>query len=206
MQQAVTTEPKPFALWRGIVWLSEKLLVVERRLVAFLMFMLTAAILLNVVTRYTGRPIYWIDEFAVYCMVWLTFFGASVMTRLRLDFAVTMLTERLSERTAAVTRVVATLMVVLFGVSIAVMCWLWLDPVGIMKAGFNAKEYAAGTFNFVYTERTQTLNWPTWVLYMILPVFAVSITIHGLANLMEDAGRVRPVTRDLTINAEGAVN
>src|SRR5690606_29499354 len=100
MQQAVNAEPKPFALWRGIVWLSEKLLVVERRLVAFLMVLLTGAILLNVATRYTGRPIYWIDEFAVYCMVWLTFFGASVMTRLRLDFAVTMLTERLSERAA----------------------------------------------------------------------------------------------------------
>lgn len=206
MQQAATVERKPFALWRGIVALSETLLKIERRIVAFLMILLTGAILLNVVTRYAGRPIYWIDEFAVYCMVWLTFFGASVMTRLRLDFAVTMLTERLSERAAAAARVAATLMVVLFGVSIAAMCWLWLDPVGIAKAGFNAKQYAAGTFNFVYTERTQTLNWPTWVLYMILPVFAVSITVHGLANLMEDAGRVRPVTRDLTINAEGAVN
>lgn len=206
MQQAATAEPKPFALWRGIVWLSEKLLVMERRVVAFMMFLLTGAILLNVATRYTGRPIYWIDEFAVYCMVWLTFFGASVMTRLRLDFAVTMLTERLSERAAAVARVAATLMVILFGVSMAAMCWLWLDPVGIMKAGFNAKQYAAGTFNFVYTERTQTLNWPTWVLYMILPVFAVSITVHGLANLMEDAGRVEPATRDLTMNAEEAVN
>lgn len=206
MQQAVDAEPKPLALWRGIVWLSEKLLYVERRIVASLMILLTGAILLNVVTRYSGRPIYWIDEFAVYCMVWLTFFGASVMTRLRLDFAVTMLMERLSERAAAVTRVAATLMVVLFGVSMAAMCWFWLDPVGIMKAGFNAKQYAAGTFNFVYTERTQTLNWPTWALYMILPVFAVSIAIHGLANLMEDTGRVEPATRDLTINAEEAVN
>ena len=41
---------------------------------------------------------------------------------------------------------------------------------------------------------------------MILPVFAVTITVHGLANLMEDAGRVRPVARDLTISAEEAVN
>ena len=40
-------------------------------------------------------PIYWIDEFAVYSVVWLTFIGASAMTRLRLDFAVTMMTERL---------------------------------------------------------------------------------------------------------------
>lgn len=206
MQHAEHAESQPFALWRGIVWLSEKLLAAERRVVALLMFLLGAAILLNVVTRYSGSPIYWVDEFAVYCMVWLTFVGASVMTRLRLDFAVTMLTERLSERAAAAARVVATMLVVAFGISLVIMCWLWLDPPGIAGAGFNAKAYAAGTFNFVYTERTQTLNWPTWALYMILPIFAVSITIHSLANLMEDAGRVAPVSRDLTINAEEAVN
>jgi len=206
MPQTGNAEPQPLAPWRGIVWLSEKLLAAERRVVALLMFLLTGAILLNVVTRYSGNPIYWVDEFAVYCMVWLTFFGASVMTRLRLDFAVTMLTARLSARTAAIVRAVATLMVILFGVSLAAMCWVWLDPAGIAAAGFNARDYAAASFNFVYTERTQTLNWPSWVLYMILPVFAVSITVHGLANLMEDAGRVEPAARDLTINAEGAVN
>lgn len=206
MPQTESAEPQPFALWRGIVWLSEKLLAAERRVVALLMFLLSAAILLNVVTRYSGNPIYWVDEFAVYCMVWLTFIGASVMTRLRLDFAVTMMTERLTERTAAIVRIVATVLVVLFGISLAAMCWLWLDPVGIAGAGFNARDYAAGSFNFVYTERTQTLNWPTWVLYMILPVFAVTMTVHGLANLMEDTGRVAKVSRDLTISAEEAVN
>ncbi len=206
MPQTGNAEPQPLAPWRGIVWLSEKLLAAERRVVALLMFLLTGAILLNVVTRYSGNPIYWVDEFAVYCMVWLTFVGASVMTRLRLDFAVTMMTERLSERSASVARIAATVLVVAFGVSLAAMCWLWLDPVGIAGAGFNARDYAAGSFNFVYTERTQTLNWPTWVLYMILPVFAVTMTIHGLANLMEDTGRVARVQHDLTMSAEEAVN
>ena len=55
-------------------------------------------ILVNVVTRYAHLPIYWIDKSAVYATVWLTFIGASAMTRLRLDFAVTMLTEWLSPR------------------------------------------------------------------------------------------------------------
>ena len=59
------------------------------------------------------------------------------------------------------------------------MCWLWLDPIGIAHAGFDARKLAAETFNFLYTERTQTLNWPTWVLYLILPIFAVSMTVHG---------------------------
>ena len=65
-------------------------------------------------------------------------------------------------------------------------CVLWMDPVGLARVGFDGRKLAGETFNFVYTERTQTLNWPTWVLYLTLPIFAVSMTVHGLANLLED--------------------
>lgn len=188
------------------IGLSERLLRLERYAVAILMTLLSGAILLNVVTRYLGAPIYWIDEFAVYCMVWLTFFGASAMTRLRLDFAVTMMTERLSQRMRDLCRVLATGMVMMFSLALVAMCWLWLDPVGIASAGFDARAFSGSTFNFVYTERTQTLNWPTWVLYLILPIFALSVTIHSLANLLEDMGVVEKAQRDLVINAEEAVN
>jgi TRAP-type C4-dicarboxylate transport system permease small subunit len=80
--------------------------------------------------------------------------------------------------------------VVAFGVGLAVMCWLWLDPVGYAQAGFDAKAYAGQSFNFVYTERTQTLNWPTWVLYLIMPLFAATLTLHASANILEDLGIV----------------
>lgn len=186
--------------------LSEGLLRGERFCVALLMSLLSGAIILNVLTRYLGMPIYWIDELAVYCMVWLTFVGASTMTRLRLDFAVTMMTERLSPRNAAALSVCATVLVFLFAVALMAMCWVWLDPVGVARAGFDIREYTGQSFNFVYTERTQTLNWPTWVLYMILPIFAVSMTIHAGANLLEDLRIVPRVKRDMLINAEEAVN
>ena len=85
------------------------------------------------------------------------------MTRLRLDFAVTMMTERLSARNQKIAKVTATGMVVLFGVALIATCFLWMDPIGLARAGFDARKLAAETFNFLYTERTQTLNWPTWV-------------------------------------------
>lgn len=165
---------------------SALLLAGERLAIMGLMWLLTALILVNVVTRYAHFPIYWIDEFAVYSVVWLTFIGASAMTRLRLDFAVTMLTERLSARHQKLFKLIATGMVVVFGASLIVTCMLWMDPVGLAAAGFDVRKFAGQTFNFLYTERTQTLNWPTWVLYLTLPIFAVSITVHGIANLLED--------------------
>lgn len=206
--EAVAAKRRSMAVPEAIVAVSGGLLRVEHRAIQALMFLLSALILLNVVTRYTGYPIYWIDESAVYSVVWLTFIGASAMTRMRLDFAVTMLTERFSARGAAIFRVIATLGVVVFGVALGVMCWLWLDPVGIAQAGFDAREYAGQSFNFIYTERTQTLNWPTWVIYLIMPLFAFTVTLHALANLFEDLGLVakQELPGFAAANADGVVN
>lgn len=181
---------RAFSVRRLVIRASSALLAVERVALMGLMYLLTGLILLNVVTRYARFPIYWIDESAVYCVVWLTFIGASAMTRLRLDFAVTMLTERLSLQHQTIAKVISTGLVVVFGVALVVTCMLWMDPIGLARAGFDGRKLAAETFNFLYTERTQTLNWPTWVLYLTLPIFAVSMTVHGLANLLEDLGLV----------------
>ncbi len=190
----------PFAL---VIGLSEALLKVEKAAVAGFMMLLTGLILLNVATRYTGMPLYWVDEASIYAVVWLTFLGASAMTRLRLDFCVTLLTERLSPGWAQAAQVTATVLLVVFGLALAAMCWLWMDPVGIAAAGFDAREHAAQTFNFLYTEQTQTLRWPTWAVSLILPLFSVSMVIHGLANLIEDLKLAAAPKRVGLASAEG---
>jgi TRAP-type C4-dicarboxylate transport system permease small subunit len=158
-------------------------------------------ILLNVVTRYTGIPLYWVDESAIYSVVFLSFVGASAMTRLRLDFTVTLMTERLSARGVRIAKVMATSVVLLFGLALLWLCVLWLDPVGMARAGFDARELAARTFNFIYTERTQTLNWPVWALYMIMPVFALSMVVHSTANLLEDLELVPRVSQAMFLRS-----
>lgn len=180
---ALTPPPRPV---RWVLDASDALLRVERWLLTFLMSLLTALILINVVTRYGGMPLYWIDEASVYAVVWLTFVGASAMTRLRLDFAVTMVTDKLGPRKAQIAKVIATSGVLFFALALFAMCWIWMDPMGIVSKGFDAKEYAAESFNFLYTERTQTLEWPVWVLQLIMPIFAVCMSLHALANLLED--------------------
>jgi len=178
-------KPAPQSV-RWVLDASDALLRFERWLLTFLMSLLTALILVNVATRYSGVPIYWIDEAAVYTVVWLTFVGASAMTRLRLDFAVTMVTEKLGPRKAQIAKVIATGGVLFFALALFAMCWIWMDPVGIASKGFDAREYAAESFNFLYTERTQTLEWPVWVLQLIMPIFALCMSLHALANLLED--------------------
>ena len=171
---------------RWAMALSTAVLRTERAALTVLMGLLVLLILLNVVTRYSGTPIYWVDEAAVFTMVWLTFVGASIMTRLRMDFAVGLVSDHLPPGGAKVLKVIATLGVLVFALALVWMCWVWMDPRGIAAAGFNAKDYAEASFNFIYTERTQTLEWPTWVLQLILPIFSLTLTVHAFANLLEE--------------------
>jgi TRAP-type C4-dicarboxylate transport system permease small subunit len=160
----------------------------ERLVILWLMGLLLALVLVNVATRYAGAPIYWIDEAAVFTVVWLAFVGGSAMCRLRMDFAVTLLSERVGAAGARRLKIAAGLGVLLFALALVWMCWTWMDPLGIARSGFDAKAYAAQSFNFLYTERTQTLNWPTWVLMLVLPLFALTLSLHASANLIEDLG------------------
>lgn len=171
---------------RGVLRCSDAVLTLERWLLSALMSLLVALVLLNVATRYTGHPIYWVDEASVYAVVWLTFVGASIMTRLRLDFAVGLVTDKLGPAGAKAFKLVATTGVLVFGCAMLAMCWLWMDPVGLARHGFDAKAFAGQSFNFLYTLKSQTLEWPMWVLQLIMPLFGLGITLHALANLLED--------------------
>jgi TRAP-type C4-dicarboxylate transport system permease small subunit len=86
--------------------------------------------------------------------------------------------------------------VLALGLALLAMCWLWMDPAGIVRHGFDAKEFAAESFNFLYTERTQTLDWPTWLVQLILPIFSLTLSVHALANLLEDLGLQPKRTHD----------
>ncbi len=188
---------------RAIIATSEGVLAIEKILVGLLMALVLGLILLNVVTRYGGMPLYWVDEAAVYAMVWLTFIGGSALTRLRLDFAVTLLSDKLQKKNSERLQAFATFLAFLFALGLAVMCWNWMDPIGIASAGFDAREYAGESFNFLYTEQTQTLNWPVWAISLVVPLFALTMMIHTAANLVEELKLAPKRTRAAFANAEG---
>ena len=183
-------ERKRTGLKRAVrVWIagSNVILGLELRIGGLLMAALICAILTNVVTRYFAVPLYWIDELAVLVLVWLAFIGASAMSRLRLDFAITFLADAVPAALSLAIRMGSLLLILAFGLALALMCWLWLDPVGILGAGLDGRAFAAQSFNFLYTERTMTLGWPRWAVMAVVPVFAITLTVHTLASLLEEA-------------------
>jgi len=177
---------------RWVQSVSNTILRVEKLALIALTAALALLILLNIVTRAAGAAIFWVDELAVYTMIWMAFIGASVMLRLRSGVAVTLVTDLLP---GSVNRAVMRLVdgvLLLFAVTLLVLSWQWYDPIELARAGFDFDQFAQSTFKFIYTEPTNTIGIQKFWVWLAVPLAACTMTIHALANLIE--GRTRGST------------
>lgn len=176
---------------RLLVGLSNLLTRVERPALILLVAGIAVFVLMNVVFRYFGVTLAWADEMAILCMTLAGFVGAALMLRARTDPAVLILHEMGRPGLVRVLRIVVSVLAAVFGAALVWMCWRWFNLPGLIAAGFDVGEFEMASFNFIYTERTPVMGLPSWRLFLIMPWFAVSITIHALANLAEDLGLAR---------------
>ncbi|WP_244888681.1 TRAP transporter small permease [Pseudorhodobacter antarcticus] len=162
--------------------------MIERFLLQVLIASIAFFVLMNVLLRMIGITIAWADEMAVYAMVLSGFVGASLMLRARIDPAVLLLQEVLPKHLHHVLRAIVSGISASFGLVLCYLCWLWFNPAALVAAGFDVAAFEAATFNFVYTNVTPIMGVPTFFFFLILPFFAVAITVHALTNLCEDLG------------------
>jgi TRAP-type C4-dicarboxylate transport system permease small subunit len=147
-------------------------------------------VLLNVGLRVFGITIAWADELAVYAMILSGFVGASLMLRARIDPAVLLAHEIVPERVARALRVVVSAGSAAFGIVLFWLCLRWFDPAGLMAAGFDVAEFEMQSFNFIYTDTTPVMAVPSYWFYLVMPWFALTLSVHALANLAEDFGLI----------------
>ncbi len=168
--------------------LSTGISAVERLALKCLIAVLALSVLMNVLLRMVGITLAWADELGVYTMIISGFVGASLMLRARIDPAVLLLHEFLPPKGVALLRVIVSVLATVFGIFLCYMSVRWFDPVAIAQAGFDVTAFQAATFNFIYTDQTPVMALPAFWFFLIIPVFAISITVHALANLFEDLG------------------
>ncbi|WP_224814227.1 TRAP transporter small permease [Hasllibacter sp. MH4015] len=157
---------------------------VELAAAAVLAVGVTLLILLNVVTRTAGAPIYWVDEAAIYTMVWMTFLGASAAIQMRQQVAITILTDALPEGARRVAGKLVDVAVFVFACAMVWFCWRWFNPWALAKAGWDLMAFQGSTFNFIYAEPTSTLGVPKWVIWLVMPLFSAGVFLHALAHLV----------------------
>ncbi|MCC6007022.1 MAG: TRAP transporter small permease [Rhodobacteraceae bacterium] len=156
----------------------------EMALAAVLAAGVTLMILYNVTTRSMGNAIYWVDETAIYIMVWMAFLAASAAVQKRDSIAVTLVSDALSGRRAQALRLGVDLVILGFAVAMAWLVWIWFDLPNLAEAGFERRAFQRLTFNFIYSEPTLTLGWPKWVVWLIMPIFAFGLLLHSLSNTL----------------------
>ena len=93
MTQVSQTDSAPGVLAR----IDSGIARAETVLIGALMLAIFGLLMLNVISRSIGSPVIWVDEAAVFLMIWVALTGASLALFARQHLAVTLLPDLLSE-------------------------------------------------------------------------------------------------------------
>ncbi|MEX0276188.1 MAG: TRAP transporter small permease [Ruegeria sp.] len=148
-----------------------------------LALVVTVLILLNVVTRTAGNALFWVDELAIYAMVWMTFLGASAALHHRSAVSITVLRDAVSAPAKQVIDKCVDVIVFAFAVAMLWFCWRWFLPLDIAQSGFDTAAFQGQTFNFIYAEPTLTLGMPKYLFWLVMWLFALGATLHSAMHL-----------------------
>ena len=139
-------------------------------------------LLANVISRTAGRPLIWTDELAVHLMVVLAFVGASLAIGMGGHMVIGLLPDRFGTRGRARLALLADLSVLAFLLVMSFILWRWFDLPGLFRAGSGAA-LAEQSFNFIYTDPTNTLGMRKLWFWLALPLSCTTALIHCVASL-----------------------
>lgn len=156
----------------------------ELKCAALLAAGITLLILLNVITRTIGIALFWVDELAIYLMIWMTFFAASAAIHHKNSVAVTLLADALDYKQRRL--LMRCVDVILFAMALGMIyfCWRWFLPLDLLQTGLDIEAFQGETFNFIYSEITNTLPIRKVWVWLIMWFFAFGLFLHSLNNLL----------------------
>lgn len=168
---------------QGLQHISERLAKIEKLAAASSLAVVFVLLLLNIVTRAMAKALFWVDEAAIVMMIWMAFFACLFSIHQRSNIAVSLLTDLLGSKSASVLLAVVDLVMLGFFLILVFLVWNWFAPHRLLTVGGDLTAFSMQTFNFIYEEPTQTLGFKKFWVWLILPWFALSGSLHCLANL-----------------------
>lgn len=135
-------------------------------------------------------PIYWVDELAIFSMVWMTFLATAVVVKRRQTLSVTLIQDVLPVTPKKWLILFSDLMVILFAALLLYFCLLWFQPITLIQSGFDVSVFQMDTFNFIYSESTNTLGVKKFWVWLIMPWVALSLILHASINLWDSGMRL----------------
>ncbi len=168
-----------------ITHLSDRIAQAERGVLRLIALALPLMVLANVAGRAVRSPIYWMDELSILLMVWLAMIGMSMTLKTRDAVSVTMLVDFVPPLLAKAMKILIDLLVLVFGITLLVLCYRWFDPLTLIRLGFDTRAFSGETFNFMYQDTTATLGVAKFWFWLVVPLMAVTISVHALSNLLQ---------------------
>jgi TRAP-type C4-dicarboxylate transport system permease small subunit len=143
----------------------------EEIVASIFLIVMTLATFANVIARYVfNAPIPWAEELARYSFIWLVFVGAAVCTKRRRHVAVDAAVKLMPQLGQT-----ACDLLVKLGILLLMGILVWYGTVLMLGA----------------TQKTSTLNIPTYFVYLAVPLSAISILLRTLIDLARDVQKLR---------------
>ena len=149
--------------------LDQKLAKLESWLCIVLLSSLVLLILINIATRTFNLGLYWVDELAIYLMIWMTFFATSLSIHKGLGMQVLFVFEKLPHSIQSRVRKVWSLLILGFWMVLLFYSCRWFNPL---------------ENNFIYQEPTITLSLQKFWVWSVLPVISAFSAFHALVHVM----------------------
>jgi TRAP-type C4-dicarboxylate transport system permease small subunit len=169
-----------------IVRLSARIAKIETAALKVLVASVLVLMVVNVACRALNSSLYWADELAINLMVIFAFIGSSLMFAQRRNFAVTLVSDAVSDKNRRRMSIFVQCVNVLFALFLGYATWLWFDPLTLATNGFQLQGFFEETYNSVYREVTNTIGVRRVWFFLVMPVFAFTLLVHSLACLIQD--------------------
>lgn len=158
---------------------------VELFFAAVMAAVVTVLILVNVVTRTMRISVFWLEETAIYAMVFMAFLAASAAIERREAISITLVVDAVRPQVQRLFYIFVDLVTLGCAVFLLYVCWIWFRPDVMLQVGFDIRAFQRETFVFTYSERALTLGMPKFWFWLIVPVFSLGLLLHGLSNLIK---------------------
>jgi len=142
---------------------------IEKILAILLAVVLLLSLAAGVLFRYLLKsPLFWSDELAIFCLIWITFIGGSLSLKEKASPSITILTDLVSPKLKKYVQALCNIILLLFVAYILYLAYEWITMPNIM------------------VQTSTAMNIPKVYFYLSIPVSFIFSVIHVLANIFLD--------------------
>lgn len=151
-----------------IRFISDFIYRIEKMLAFLLALTLLIAMVGGFLFRYVFKsPLFWSDELAIFCLIWITFIGGSIVLKEKTSPTITFLIDSVPKRFKKYFFMVSNIVLLAF---VGYVLYLAIDWI---------------TMPNIFVQKSTSMNIPKIYFYFSIPLSFAFSTIHVIHNVLE---------------------